>query len=830
MGSSAFRGTLAVGGVCALFAACDSRLGGSTVLSAGSSDTNAFHVPDPAETARIQAFLDSRYTAAEVKHTFKAKSGQTIDCVEFLDQPGAKELARRGTPVTEIPKALLERKRNQGAGNARLSDNFFNGSLDEYGSPRECVGTTVPVLRITADEIVAAGGLDGYESRRRSRPSPVRPPRPDPSHPVATTPVSKLGTSVIPASPLPSTPSTPEAQPVPPVPGYCLEFETEDLPNYAHVQQTAYAPESGYFSNATASFSIFQPNISSYTINDHSLIEMWVYSGWGFNNPAWGCSCTLSFADAGPTNPPCTEDFEFGWMVESGYLNNVPYFFTFATATGYNPDTSCYNGTQPTDGSGCPVWMQEGVIMPGVSTLSPSSDMGGGPQYQLYVDGSWSSTLNAWVVSAGECEVSDGSCVVEPPDEVGYYAGTSYTGPMSKGEAQTIQYGGEVAQQEGGKFTMPMGSGLNPSMGWEYAAYVYGTGNNPPAVGPVTVPTAYTYATSPGAPAGAFSNSYFYLGNGTDDYTWTQVTFGSSQPTVFAPTLPVSVADHVQALAPVYVWDASTENSILLIYALTSANGNNRLVQEYDWLTNAWHTPLTANYDEMYLFGLTTDFTSASQGLAALLDLYYTFWGLTYFVGNSTWGSAYGGETGEIVDYAGTWDTYLRSIAVASPTLMYATSNQETCPGLSGTSEPCILEGNQGYANGWSGWSGSNGAIGAEEVVVDSITQQLYALDNDSSTSGSVWIFGPNNNYFNELTMTQCASPDTVQTCSQIVAKNGVVYCLGPKGTPWFYTSAKGCWTQAGPTMYWLTSLAVDNGDTVGVWGVDKSGNIWTAN
>jgi hypothetical protein len=123
---------------------------------------------------------------------------------------------------------------------------------------------------------------------------------------------------------------------------------------------------------------------------------------------------------------------------------------------------------------------------------------------------------------------------------------------------------------------------------------------------------------------------------------------------------------------------------------LTSANGNNRLVQEYDWLTNAWHTPLTANDNEIYLFGLTTDFTSASQGLAALLDTYYTFWGLTYFIGNSTWGSAYGGETGEIVDYEPTWDTYLRSIAVASPTLMYAISNQETCPGLSGTSEPCM--------------------------------------------------------------------------------------------------------------------------------------------
>jgi hypothetical protein len=154
-----------------------------------------------------------------------------------------------------------------------------------------------------------------------------------------------------------------------------------------------------------------------------------------------------------------------------------------------------------------------------------------------------------------------------------------------------------------------------------------------------------------------------------------------------------------------------------------------------------------------------------------------------------------------------------------------ATSRSTTLDNIS----PCILFGNQGYSNDWTGWPGPNGAIGAEEVVVDSITQQLYALDNDSATSGSVWTVG-SSGYFSELIMTQCGSPSTVQTCAQIVAKNNVVYCLGPQGTPWFYTSANACWTTVGPTLHWLTSLAVDNGQTVGVWGVDTSGNIWTAN
>src|ERR1039457_206897 len=42
------------------------------------------------ELARIQAYLDTRYTAKDVWRTFETKLGQTIDCIDWFAQPSVK--------------------------------------------------------------------------------------------------------------------------------------------------------------------------------------------------------------------------------------------------------------------------------------------------------------------------------------------------------------------------------------------------------------------------------------------------------------------------------------------------------------------------------------------------------------------------------------------------------------------------------------------------------------------------------------------------------------------------------------------------------------------
>jgi hypothetical protein len=219
------------------------------------------------ETDRAQSYLNSRYTSADVRHSFTTMAGQTVDCIDYLAQPAAKLLAARGTPLTEIPRTppppparAKPRSRDPAFGSLSTQP------LDENGQTRACPKGTVPIVRISLDEILGAGGLDAYQARKRSRPSPVHPPRPRvASNLQATTPISRLSTSA-PTKPSQHTaPPTEASQQSPPAPGWCTEFETTDIPYYAHVQQTAYPSESFTWGAANATISLFQPNLTSYS-------------------------------------------------------------------------------------------------------------------------------------------------------------------------------------------------------------------------------------------------------------------------------------------------------------------------------------------------------------------------------------------------------------------------------------------------------------------------------------------------------------------------------------------------------------------------------------
>jgi hypothetical protein len=50
-----------------------------------------------------------KYTPQDVRHTFNALGGDTIDCVDFFAEPGVKALAAQGTPLT--PPILSRRVR-----------------------------------------------------------------------------------------------------------------------------------------------------------------------------------------------------------------------------------------------------------------------------------------------------------------------------------------------------------------------------------------------------------------------------------------------------------------------------------------------------------------------------------------------------------------------------------------------------------------------------------------------------------------------------------------------------------------------------------------------
>lgn len=271
------------------------------------------------EAARVQRFLDARYTAADVRHSFRTKMGETIDCVDFDAQPGVKMARAMGldVPRPEPAPALAA------AANVDPAEDYsFNGAPDDDGHVRACAGDSVPIIRVTAAEIAAAGGLDAY-----TRPPP------------------------------------PKAPP----PGDC------DYPGYAHVAMTMSTPAGAAVTGGGSHMAIYHPRIPS--TGYHSLAQTWTTGG----TPGT-CGAPTS---ANPAWQTVEVGWTVDAAVNKGDGTN-PHIFVFSTTDGYW-STGCYNndpslatGWAPT-GAHCVPFVQTpgakwspGQILPASTAGSPA--------------------------------------------------------------------------------------------------------------------------------------------------------------------------------------------------------------------------------------------------------------------------------------------------------------------------------------------------------------------------------------------------------------------------------------------------------------------------
>jgi hypothetical protein len=179
------------------------------------------------EVARIHDYLRSRYADEGVRHAFRTEFGEDIDCVDFFATSAAREMAARGTPITTIPSAppLPE-------GTLPLPPDT---STDDLGRTRSCPAGSVPMLRLTVDGILAAGGLDRLFAKQHGKPSPF------------------------------DTHSTPGAP------------DPAELAGYVHASMMFIGSTSIY--QAQASLGLFLPWVSHASpISNHSLAQIWMYS------------------------------------------------------------------------------------------------------------------------------------------------------------------------------------------------------------------------------------------------------------------------------------------------------------------------------------------------------------------------------------------------------------------------------------------------------------------------------------------------------------------------------------------------------------------------
>lgn len=371
------------------------------------------------EAARVQTFLDARYKASDVKHSYRSKLGDTIDCIDFFAQAGVKALAARGTPIMNPPPALMRRQK---------PDAINDAGADEKGNERRCPDGTVPQVRITPEQIQRAGGLGAYLARIKkfsfSQPARSR-------HQT----LGKL---------------------TPPEPG---------LPGYAH---TYISGTGNNYTSDEAALSIFTPAIPTGNQSDHSLMQTWTTTGGNNATAAAGANPAI------PCPANCQQTVEAGWTVDPGLnLDNNPHLFLYSTPDGYW--TGCYNGSTPANiskATTCPAWVGLPSPYPPGAIL-PSSVPGSfvnAQQIFVWVGrcSVYHECENGWEVRVSVDLFADHYV------PVGYYPDADFGATF--GTASIFLAGGEVFEQAAVPsdtlFTLPMGSGTSASAGLGSAAYV----------------------------------------------------------------------------------------------------------------------------------------------------------------------------------------------------------------------------------------------------------------------------------------------------------------------------------------------------------------------
>jgi hypothetical protein len=198
------------------------------LLPLGAACSSATPAVAPEEAARVQSYIAARYTAADVRHSFRTQFGEDIDCIDFEAQSSVKALRAQGVQVPPPPPAapLLHPP--------TADDVFFTGYPDENGSPRSCPQGTVPQVRLTSERIAHAGGLDAYLRASHDKAAP-------------------LGSA------------SPQGCPA--------------TQNYAWVTSTVQTSEPINAGGTT--MAVYKPTLPTGAFNSHSLSEAWLVTGTG---------------------------------------------------------------------------------------------------------------------------------------------------------------------------------------------------------------------------------------------------------------------------------------------------------------------------------------------------------------------------------------------------------------------------------------------------------------------------------------------------------------------------------------------------------------------
>ena len=364
------------------------------------------------EFERMKGFLVQLYEGTSCDHSFLDAAGNAIDCLPFDQQPTVKAARKKGIePKSELPPPpelghpaeFGINSMDSGPKPTGMVAPLRQGRVDPYGNKVATPAGTVPFRRLSLARLAQAGRLDLHFKKA---PALVHDPRPDFHHRAAHTSPAPVAGGNVPI--LPATTNTPNAH------------------RYAGFQFGPWQ-QSGVISGISSYLNVWNPNPAPGSM---SLSQQWILS----STPT-------------PTRFPQT--IESGWMVQPGLFGTASTLFIYFNPDGYSTKSGYLHNQYGEGFIAAPGAHWGAGVALGTSSLGPGTQAAFLMLWQRGNDGDWT------LYVGNSDSTSDLSAV-------GYFPGQYYTPALASG-ADFIQFGGEVAPQNGLSPTGPMGSGIMPA-------------------------------------------------------------------------------------------------------------------------------------------------------------------------------------------------------------------------------------------------------------------------------------------------------------------------------------------------------------------------------
>jgi hypothetical protein len=384
--------------------------GGNSGLVSNSASRTALAVQK--SFGEMKQHILSTYQDVKVSHSY-ALGSQTFDCVPVEQQPAVRKQGLRS--IAAVPPALAlpsaapageQRPVGQTTGEAVQPQ---VAGTDAFGNTQTCEEQTIPMRRITLDELTRFKDLDEFFSKG-----------PDGAGRAPVAPAASLETA--------STFRSARGR------GTGSGTDT-DIPPAADIHKHAFTYQ--YVNNlgGNSVLNLWSPYVYTPWSEIFSLSQVW-YLGTGGG--------TLQSVEAGWQNYPAK------------YGSENAALFVYSTRDNYRKPAAgeapvgCYN-------LDCGIFVQVNHTWALGSAIGTYSSFGG-TQYELPIQW-WLYAGNWWLNVNGTW--------------IGYYPGSFYRGGQLSRNANLIEFGGETVSDgaPGYYYYPPMGSGNYANAWWQQAAY-----------------------------------------------------------------------------------------------------------------------------------------------------------------------------------------------------------------------------------------------------------------------------------------------------------------------------------------------------------------------